>query len=311
MTRSTTSRTRPEYAAELASVSSAGSGLRPLNRPDAPRGPASRRRVRADLPDAATPRPRWREPWASRSRWASSAVALPLLALAEGYSAVQIGVLTAISAAAQLVMRLGHRHADAPLPGLGAHPSGRPAARLEHGHRGALGRAWSPSCSASWRRERPAAAWWTGSQTHGVRGSGPAVRPWPRSTCPRASACSSAPWSPACSPSARCWPPCCWPQGPPLLTCVPAVFLDRLPPFARVPDRPPGRLWTRPGVDAGCLGGGERRRVAGSARLVRAGGAGCRRPVGVRDRRSGERGERRQPGRRGGRGTTARPGHPA
>jgi MFS family permease len=37
--------------------------------------------------------------------------------------------------------------------------------------------------------------------------------------------------------------------------CVPAVLLRRLPPFSPPSDRPPGRLWRRPGVGAGCWAG--------------------------------------------------------
>ncbi len=47
-----------------------------------------------------------------------------------------------------------------------------------------------------------------------------------------------------------------------LATVVPAALLDRLPPFVRPTDRVPGRIWRRPGVDAGCWAG-----VAGGAWL--------------------------------------------
>ncbi|MFC0106155.1 hypothetical protein [Kibdelosporangium aridum] len=36
---------------------------------------------------------------------------------------------------------------------------------------------------------------------------------------------------------------------------VPALLLDRLPPFAPPAERPPGGIWRRPGVDVGCWAG--------------------------------------------------------
>jgi MFS family permease len=36
---------------------------------------------------------------------------------------------------------------------------------------------------------------------------------------------------------------------------VPTLLLDRLPPFVPPADRPPGRMWRRPGVDVGCWAG--------------------------------------------------------
>jgi MFS family permease len=36
---------------------------------------------------------------------------------------------------------------------------------------------------------------------------------------------------------------------------VPAFLLDRLPPFEPPADRPPGRIWRRPGVDVACWSG--------------------------------------------------------
>jgi MFS family permease len=103
-----------------------------------------------------------------------SAVALPLLALAEGYSSVQIGVLTAISAAAQLVMRLGvgtlmRRYPDWVLVLLAALLLALSTAIV------AISAALVPFVLCQLAQGAARGAWWTGSQTHGVRGSGPAV----------------------------------------------------------------------------------------------------------------------------------------
>jgi hypothetical protein len=40
-----------------------------------------------------------------------------------------------------------------------------------------------------------------------------------------------------------------------LFAAVVALLLDRLPPFVKVKNPPPGRLWRRPGVDLGCWSG--------------------------------------------------------
>src|SRR6185312_12155842 len=44
-------------------------------------------------------------------------------------------------------------------------------------------------------------------------------------------------------------------SGVALVAVVPTFLLDRLPPFVPPADRPPGRLWRRPGVDLGCWAG--------------------------------------------------------
>jgi predicted MFS family arabinose efflux permease len=43
--------------------------------------------------------------------------------------------------------------------------------------------------------------------------------------------------------------------GVALVGTAPTFVLDRLPPFVPPDDRPPGRLWRRPGVDIGCWAG--------------------------------------------------------
>ena len=183
-----------------------------------------------------------------------SAVALPLLALAEGYSSVQIGVLTAISAAAQLVMRLGigalmRRYPDWVLVLLAALLLASSTAIV------AISAALVPFLLCELAQGAARGAWWTGSQTHGVRGSGPAVSALAKVNLSAGVGLLLGPLVAGVLAERSLLAALLLATGTAALTCVPAMFLDRLPPFARVPDRPPGRLWTRPGVDAGCLAG--------------------------------------------------------
>jgi MFS family permease len=183
-----------------------------------------------------------------------SQVTLPLLALAAGYDSVEIGVLTALSAVSQLLMRLVigalmRRYPDWLLVLLAAVLLALSTAIV------AVSSAWVPFVLCEFAQGAARGAFWTGSQTHVVRGSGSAV-----SALAKVNLSSSA--GLLCGPLAagllaeRSLPAALWlATGVALAAGAPAVLMDRLPPFAKVENRQGGRLWTRPGVDTGCWAG--------------------------------------------------------
>lgn len=99
------------------------------------------------------------------------------------------------------------------------------------------------------------ACFWTGSQTHVVRGGGRAAGALARVNLVASVGLLAGPVlagvlseiTPALALGAA--------AAIALAGLVPALLLDRLPPFAPPPDRPPGRVWRRPGVDVGCWAG--------------------------------------------------------
>lgn len=180
-----------------------------------------------------------------------ASVALPLLALEAGYSGVQVGILVALSALTQMLSRIG----------MGAWMNRFPdwtfilaAAFLlaVSNATAALTTAVVPFVVAHLLQGTARAFFWTGSQTHVVRGDRPAVSGLAVINLVSAGGLLAGPviagyigersWSAALSVAA----------GLAAAACVPALLLDRLPPFSPPADRPPGRIWRRPGVDAGC-----------------------------------------------------------
>jgi len=99
------------------------------------------------------------------------------------------------------------------------------------------------------------ACFWTGSQTHVVRGSGRAAGALATMNFVAGIGLLAGPvvagilseFTPALALAVA--------AGIALLGMAPTFLLDRLPPFAPPADRPPGRIWRRPGVDIGCWAG--------------------------------------------------------
>ena len=183
-----------------------------------------------------------------------AAVALPLLALRSGYSPVEVGVLTAISAIAQMATRLVLGAAMRLVGDWVLVVAAAAVLCLSNGLVVASA-AIVPFVVAELLQGVARACFWTGSQTHVVRGDGPAVGALaainfvsslgllagpvlagvlvehsPRTALAVGSAIAGA-------------------------VMVPALALDRLPPFRPPPERVPGRVWRRPGVDVGCWAG--------------------------------------------------------
>ncbi len=180
-----------------------------------------------------------------------ASVALPLLALDAGYSGVQVGVLVALSALTQMLARIG----------MGAWMNRFPdwtfilASALLLGvscGAAALSTAWVPFVAAHLVQGVARAFFWTGSQTHVVRGDRPAVAGLAMINLVSAAGLLIGPllagWIGERSLSAALGVAAALCAA----ACVPTLLLDRLPPFSPPADRPPGRIWRRPGVDVGC-----------------------------------------------------------
>jgi MFS family permease len=184
----------------------------------------------------------------------AASVALPLLASQAGYSAFEIGVLTAASAVSQMLVRLA----------LGWAMRRWPDRTLIAG----AGIALAASCVIVTLSAAPAsfvgaqllqgasrACFWTGSQTHVVRGPGRAAGALAQVSLVGSVGQLAGPLlagvlsetTPALALAAA--------AGIALIGVVPALLLDRLPPFVPPADRRPGQVWRRPGVDVACWAG--------------------------------------------------------
>ena len=183
-----------------------------------------------------------------------ASVALPLLALEAGYSAFEIGALTAASALAQMLVRLGLGWAMRRWPDwlLIAAASILLAASCAVV---AASAALLPFAAAQLLQGASRALFWTGSQTHVVRGAGRAAGALAQVNLAASVGLLTGPLvagvlsedSPAVALVVA--------AVVALLGLGPNALLDRLPPFVPPADRPPGRVWRRPGVDVACWAG--------------------------------------------------------
>ena len=183
-----------------------------------------------------------------------ASVALPLLALRTGYSAAEIGALTAVSAVSQMAVRLVLGRvmriwADWTLiAGAGVLLAASSAVV-------AVSAAVLPMVLAQLVQGVSRACFWTGSQTHVVRGPGSAAGALASVNLVGGVGLLAGPLvagvlserSPALALAVA--------VAVAVLGVAPKFLLDRLPPFVPPADRPPGRLWRRPGVNAGCWAG--------------------------------------------------------
>jgi MFS family permease len=183
-----------------------------------------------------------------------ASVALPLLALDAGYTGVQVGILVAISAVTQMLGRIGmgswmNRFADwtfviAAISML-ALSSGLAA----------LSTAVVPFVVAHLLQGFSRAFFWTGTQTHAVRGDRPAVRGMAIVNLSSAVGLLLGPLVAGVIGEISLPLALAVSAGLALLGLVPAALLDRLPPFAPPKGSSQKRIWRRPGVDAGCWAG--------------------------------------------------------
>jgi MFS family permease len=183
-----------------------------------------------------------------------ASVAFPLLALRAGYSAAEIGALTAVSAVSQMSIRLVLGRIMRIWPDWTLIAGAGVLLALSSGIV-ALSADPVPFVLAQLLQGISRACFWTGSQTHVVRGPGRAAGALAQVNLVAAVGLLAGPvvagvlseQSPVLALVAA--------TAISLVGVVPTLFLDRLPPFAPPADRPPGRMWRRPGVDVGCWAG--------------------------------------------------------
>ncbi len=184
----------------------------------------------------------------------AAVVALPLLALDAGYTGVQVGVLVALSAVTQMLGRVGmgswmNRFADwsfvITASAMLALSSGLAALSTDI----------VPFVIAHLLQGFSRAFFWTGTQTHAVRGDRPAVRGMAIVNLSSASGLLVGPL--VAGAIGQISLPLALAVSATLAAVglVPAALLDRLPPFSPPSGSSQKRIWRRPGVDAGCWAG--------------------------------------------------------
>lgn len=183
-----------------------------------------------------------------------ASVALPLLALRAGYSAAAVGALTAASAISQLATRLVLGAAMRRWPDWTLIAGAALLLAISNGVV-ALSSAAVPFVLAQLLQGVSRACFWTGSQTHVVRGPGRAASALATVNLVSSVGLLAGPVvagvlsgrDPALALVVA--------AAIALSGMVPTLLLDRLPPFVPPKDPPPGRLWRRPGVNIGCWAG--------------------------------------------------------
>lgn len=178
-------------------------------------------------------------------------VALPLLALRAGYSAAEIGALTAVSAIAQLVSRMKLGALMKRIPEWTLISSAGFFLALSCGLV-ALSASLVPFVVAQLLQGVARAFHWTSMTAHLVRAPGRAA---PRLAVVNFTAAIGSLIGPVIAGVLSEQSPVlalAVAAGISLVAIGPTFLLDRLPPFAPPRDRPKGRVWRRPGVDVGC-----------------------------------------------------------
>jgi MFS family permease len=178
-------------------------------------------------------------------------VALPLLALRAGYSAAEIGALTAVSAIAQLVSRLSLGALMRRVPEWALITSAGFFLAASCGLV-ALSASLVPFVIAQLLQGVARAFHWTCTTAHLVRGDGKAA---PKLAVVNFTAAIGSLTGPVIAGLLSERTPVLAlsvAAGIAVTAMVPTFLLDRFPPFAPPKDRPKGRVWRRPGVDVGC-----------------------------------------------------------
>jgi len=183
-----------------------------------------------------------------------ASVAMPLLALRSGYSGIEVGLLTAASAAAQMATRLVLGRA---MRLVGDWVLVVAAAALLVCSNGLLATtaAVVPFTVAAILQGVSRACFWTGSQTHVVRGQGTAVGALAQVNFISSVGLLAGPSVAGLLAEVSAQVALSVAALAALVAVGPALLLDRLPPFQPPADRPPGMLWRRPGVSTGCWAG--------------------------------------------------------
>ncbi|NUR08384.1 MAG: MFS transporter, partial [Nocardioidaceae bacterium] len=183
-----------------------------------------------------------------------ASVVLPLLAVRSGYSGVAIGLLTALSAVTQMASRMVLGPVMRVFPDwtlvLGACVTLALSSAAV-----AVSTALVPFALAQALQGVSRACFWTGSQTHVVRGDGPSVGALAAVNLVSGVGLLLGPVAGGVIGEHSLRLALVVGAGAALLGVVPAALLDRLPAFRPPADRVPGRLWRRPGVSSGCWAG--------------------------------------------------------
>lgn len=181
-------------------------------------------------------------------------VALPLLALRAGYSPAQIGVLTAVSAIAQMATRLvlgaAMRHVGDWVLILAAGF----ALGVSNGLV-AVSAALVPFAIGEVLQGVARAFFWTGSQTHVVRANSRPVSALAIINFASSVGLLAGPILAGLLLVSSARTPLAVGAVVAAGAMPLALMLDRLPPFSPPAERPPGRIWRRAGVDVGCWAG--------------------------------------------------------
>jgi MFS family permease len=184
----------------------------------------------------------------------AASVALPLLALQADYSAFEIGALAAASAVSQMLIRLALGWAMRRWPDwtliAGAEITLAASCAVV-----TLSTTLVPFVLAQLLQGVSRACFWTGSQTHVVRGSGRAAGALAQVNLVASVGLLTGPLVAGVLSETTPVLALAVAAGIALTGLAPTLLLDRLPPFAPPTDRPPGRMWRRPGVDVGCWAG--------------------------------------------------------
>lgn len=184
----------------------------------------------------------------------AAVVALPLLALEAGYTGVEVGILVALSAVTQMLGRLGmgawmNRFADwtfvIAATAMLALSSGLAALSTDV----------APFVAAHLLQGFSRAFFWTGTQTHAVRGPRPAVQGMAIVNLSSATGLLIGPLVAGVIGEISLSLALAISAALAALGLVPAALLDRLPPFSPPKGSSQKRIWRRPGVDAGCWAG--------------------------------------------------------
>jgi MFS family permease len=183
-----------------------------------------------------------------------ASVALPLLALQAGYSAVEIGGLTAVSAVSQMLIRLALGWAMRRWPDWTL-IAGAGLVLAASCVIVALSAALVPFVAAQLLQGISRACFWTGSQTHVVRGGGRAAAALAQVNLAASVGLLIGPLIAGLLSEITPVLALAVAAAIALAGLLVALLLDRLPPFVPPTDRPPGQLWRRPGVDIGCFAG--------------------------------------------------------
>lgn len=184
----------------------------------------------------------------------TASVALPLLAIRAGYSATEVGALTAVSAISQMISRMGLGAVMRRLPDWTLITASGLMLAVSSGVV-----AWSaslvPFVLAQLLQGISRACFWTGTQTHVVRGDRSAARPLATVNLSAGVGLLAGPVLAGVLSERSPQLALAVTAGIAVVGMLPTFLLDRLPPFVPPTDRPSGRMWRRPGVDVGCWAG--------------------------------------------------------